>query len=70
MADREPTTLSGVVSDLGGPITSTGDDERELVLGWLGDGGENVPFLERGVGNADGSASVKASCNPSMSISR
>jgi len=64
----DPQLGWGVVNDVGGPVTSTGDDERELVPGWLGDTGEGVPFLERRVGNTDGSAGVRAGYNPIMSI--
>lgn len=42
-----PQLGRGVINDVGCPITGTGNHERELVLGRLGDGGEGVPFLER-----------------------
>ena len=64
----DPQLGGGVVNDVGRPVTSTGDDERELVPGWLGDTGEGVPFLERRVGDTDGSTGVRAGYNPIMSI--
>lgn len=64
----DPQLSRGIVNDVGGPVTSSRDDEGELVLGWLGDGGEGVPFLERGVGDTDGSAGVRAGYDRTMSI--
>ena len=49
-----------VLNDVGGPVTSTRNDEGELVSLGLGDGGESVPFLERRVSDPDGRASVGA----------
>ena len=66
----DPQLGRRVFNDVGGPVTSTRDDERELVPGWLGDGGEGMPFLERRVGDTDGSASIRAGCNPIVSIPR
>ena len=64
----DPQLGGGVVDDVRGPVTSARDDERKLVPSWLGDTGEGVPFLERGVGNTDSSASVRAGYNPIISI--
>jgi hypothetical protein len=64
----DPQLGWGIVNDAGGPVTSTRDDEGELVPRWFGDGGEGVPFLEGGVGDTDGSAGVRASYNSITSI--
>jgi hypothetical protein len=45
-----------VVDNVRSPVTSTRDDERELVPGWLGDGCEGMPLLERRVSDADASS--------------
>lgn len=64
----DPQLGRGVIDDTSGPVTSTRDNERELVPGWLGDGGEGVPFLEGRVGDTDGGAGVRTGYNPITSI--
>lgn len=68
MTRSGPPTGRWVLNDVGGPVTSTRDDKRELVPGWLGDGDEGVPFHERRIGDTDCSAGVGASYDPIMSM--
>ena len=49
-----------VLNDVGSPITSARNDERELVPFGLGDGGKGVPFLEGRVSNPDSGSSAGA----------
>ena len=49
-----------VLNDISSPVTSAGNDEGELVLFGLGDGGESVPFPERRMGNPNGRACIRA----------
>jgi hypothetical protein len=58
----------GVVHGFGSPVTSTRDNERELVPCWPGESREGVSSLERSVNNADGSAGVRAGYNPTTSV--
>ena len=53
---------------LGSPVTSTRDDKRELIHGWLGGFCEGVPFLERRVSSTDDNTGVRVGYNPIMSI--
>lgn len=46
-----------IVDNICRPVTSTRYNERELILGWLGNGGKGVPFPERRVSYTDASAS-------------